>query len=63
MTRQQDTHIRPSRHSTDEVDEKLRQVERNVDAADGASSPAIPPIERLDDDGKPVSDTPRNPRM
>ena len=58
MTQQQTAHIEPSRHSTKEVDEKLRRVERNIDSHDGAGSPAIKPIKDLDGDGKPVSDVP-----
>ncbi len=49
-------HIEPSKHSTDEVDEKLRQVEGNVDVSIGAGSPAIKPITELDEDGKPIND-------
>ncbi len=57
-----DSHIEPSRHTTDEVDEFLRHVEANVDVAKGAGSPAIKPIEELSDDGKPANDQPRNPK-
>lgn len=63
MTRQQPAHIEPSEHSTEEVDEKLRQVEGNVDINRGAGSPAIKPNKDLRDDGKPATDTPENPRM
>jgi hypothetical protein len=64
MTQPQNTaHIEPSEHSTKEVDEKLRQVEREVARRDGAGSPAIKPNKELDDDGKPLSDEPRNPRL
>lgn len=58
MTQQETAHIEPSRHSTKEVDEKLRQVERNIDSRDGAGSPAIKPIKDPGDDGKPVTDLP-----
>ena len=63
MTRQNPAHIEPSRHSTDEVDEFLRQVEDKVDDAPGAGSPAIKPNKDLRDDGTPVTDTPKNPRL
>lgn len=62
MTQQEAAHIEPSKHSTDEVDEKLRQVERKIDLADGAGSPAIKPNLELGEDGKPLTDTPKNPR-
>jgi len=58
MTQLQTAHIESSRHSTKEVDEKLRQVERNIDSRDGAGSPAIKPNKDLDGDGKPVVDGP-----
>lgn len=60
MTQQQTAHIEQSRHSTKEVDEKLRQVERNIDRRDGAGSPAIKPVKGLDGDGKPVTDVRKN---
>ena len=63
MTRHQPAHIEPSEHSTDEVDEKLRQIEGNVDITRGAGSPVIKPNKDLRDDGKPATDTPENPRM
>ena len=63
MTRQNPAHIEPSKHSTDEVDEFLREVEDKVDDAPGAGSPAIKPNKNLRDDGTPVSDTPKNPRL
>jgi hypothetical protein len=63
MTRQNPAHIEPSEHSTKEVDEKLRQVEGNVDPAQGAGSPAIKPNKDLREDGKPDTETPENPRM
>lgn len=63
MTSEQTAHIKPSKHSTDEVDEFLDLVEGNVDEAPGAGSPAIMPTTDLDDDGKPISDTPKNPKI
>jgi hypothetical protein len=62
MTQQQPAHIEPSKHSTDEVDAFLRQVEGNVDTSKGAGSPAIKPNTNLRDDGKPDTDRPPNPR-
>ena len=59
MTQEQTAHIEPSRHSTKEVDDKLRQVERNIDGREGAGSPAIKPNKDLDDDGKPVIEGPK----
>ena len=53
MTPEPSSHIEPSFHSTDEVDQKLRDVERNVEAAPGAGSPAIKPNTGLGEDGKP----------
>ena len=55
MKPQQTAHIEPSEHSTKEVDEKLRQVEREVESRDGAGSPAIKPNKELDRDGKPLT--------
>ncbi len=63
MTREQTAHIQPSKHSTDQVDDFLDMVEDNIDAADGAGSAAIMPRTDLDVDGRPISDTPKNPRM
>ena len=63
MTREQPAHIQPSKHSTDQVDEFLDMVEDNVNATDGAGSAAIMPRTDLDIDGRPISDTPKNPRM
>ena len=60
MTSEQTAHIKPSKHSTDEVDEFLDMVEDNVDHTPGAGSSAIMPNTNLDDDGKPISDTPKN---
>lgn len=51
-----DTHIEPSRHSTDEVDEKLRRTEDIVDGLPGAGSPAIKPISDPPDDIPPPDD-------
>lgn len=55
------SHIEPSEHSTENVDEFLRHVEKNVDAAEGAGSPAIKPNKELDADGKPVTDGSKTP--
>jgi hypothetical protein len=63
MTSEKTAHIKPSKHSTDEVDEFLNMVEGNVDDAPDAGSPAIMPTTDLDDDGKPISDTPKNPKI
>jgi hypothetical protein len=63
MTREKTAHIEPSKHSTDEVDEFLERVEDNVDDAPGAGSPAIKPNPNLDDDGKPTTDAPKNPKI
>jgi len=63
MTSEKTAHIEPSKHSTDEVDEFLDMVETNVDAAPGAGSPAIMPDTHLDDNGKPTTDTPKNPKI
>ncbi len=53
-------HIEPSKHSTEQVDEFLRQVEDNVDTSNGAGSPAIKPNKNLGEDGKPCTDTQEN---
>jgi hypothetical protein len=58
MTESHISHIEPSRHSTAEVDQKLRDVERRIDAADGAGSPAIKPNTALGADGKPLVEAP-----
>ena len=63
MTSEQTAHIRPSKHSTDEVDEFLDMVEGNVDVSKGSGSPAIMPNMDLDDEGKPISDTPKSPKI
>jgi hypothetical protein len=63
MTTQHTSHIEPSEHSTDQVDEKLRGVEKKIDAEQGAGSPATKPNKDLRPDGKPVTDMPENPRM
>ena len=53
----------PSKHSTKQVDEFLKKVQANVDDIPGAGSPAIMPDTNLDDDGKPTTDTPKNPKI
>lgn len=63
MTRDQSAHIQPSKHSTEQVDEFLDMVEDNVDHTEGAGSPAIMPRTDLGVDGRPLSDTPKNPKM
>lgn len=50
------SHIEPSKHSTDEVDEFLRHIEKNVDDAEGAGSPAIKPDKALVENAKPIED-------
>ena len=62
MTQTEPAHTEPSRHSTEQVDEDLRHVERNVDAAPGAGSPAIKPNTALGESGKPLNNTPENER-
>ncbi len=52
----QHSHIEPSKHSTDEVDEFLRHTEKHIDEAEGAGSPAIKPNPDLDGEGKPIFD-------
>ena len=51
-----DSHIEPSKHSTEEVDEHLRQVEKNIDDAEGAGSPAIKPDKAVVSNAKPIED-------
>jgi hypothetical protein len=63
MTHEKTAHIEPSKHSTEEVDGFLNMVEANVDDTPGAGSPAIMPNTNLDDDGKPATNTPRNPKI
>jgi hypothetical protein len=63
MTSEPKARIEPSRHSTEEVDEFLAEVQGNVDATPGAGSPAIKPRTDLGDDGKPATDSPKNPRI
>jgi hypothetical protein len=53
----------PSKHSTKQVDEFLNTVQANVDDIPGAGSPAIMPNKNLNDDGKPTTDTPKNPKI
>lgn len=60
MTSEPTARIEPSKHSTEEVDEFLAEVQDNVDATPGAGSPAIKPKTDLDDDGKPAADSPKN---
>lgn len=60
MTQALTAHIEPSAHSTEQVDDKLRQVEHNNDAVPGAGSPAIKPNTALGEDGKPLNDKPEN---
>jgi len=62
MTEAVTAHIEPSRHSTPQVDEKLREVENKIDHAAGAGSPAIKPNKALGEDGKPTTDTQKNER-
>lgn len=65
MTHQDSAHIEPSKHSTREVDEFLRQVEANVDGSLGSGLPAIIKPNRDQDqgeDGKPDNETRKNPR-
>ena len=63
MTLEKTAHVQPSKHSTDQVDAFLDMVEDNIDDAPGAGSPAIMPNTDLDDDGKPGTDTPKNPSI
>ncbi|MDO8777139.1 MAG: hypothetical protein Q7K57_52195 [Burkholderiaceae bacterium] len=63
MTHEQPAHIKPSRHSTDEVDEFLDMVEDNIEDTPDAGSPAIMPNTALDEDGKPATDAPKNPKI
>lgn len=63
MNPTESSHVEPSEHTTDEVDEKLRQVEGNIDPDQGAGSPAIKPNKDLREDGKPDNGLPENPRM
>ena len=60
MTAQPTSHIEPSKHSTDEVDDFLDMVEDNIDSVPGAGSPAIKPNKDLDEDGKPATETQDN---
>lgn len=60
---QHDAHIQPSRHTTQQVDDKLDRVEDRVTDQPGAGSPAIKPNKDLREDGKPAVDTPENPRL
>jgi len=62
MNQPENAHIEPSKHSTDEVDEKLREVERKISEAPGAGAPTIKPID-LGSDGKPATETQANERI
>jgi hypothetical protein len=61
MTSKESAHTKPSKHTTDEVEEFLDMVEDNIEDTAGAGSPAIMPNTDLDDDGKPVTGAPKNP--
>lgn len=63
MTSKQSAHKDTSKHTTDEVEEFLDMVEDNIEETTGAGSPAIMPNKDLDDDGKPATDTPKNPKI
>lgn len=39
------------------------RVGENVDVSRGAGSPAIKPNKDLNEDGTPITDTPKNPRL
>jgi hypothetical protein len=54
-------HIEPSKHTTDEVDELLRHIEKNVDNAEGAGSPAIKPDKAVVNSAKPTEDRSKPP--
>ena len=60
MKTQPSSHIEPSEHSTDEVDDFLDRVEDNIDSTPGAGSPAIKPNKALGEDGKPETQTQDN---
>jgi len=45
------------------LDDFLDMVEDNIEQAPGAGSPAVKPRTDLDVDGRPISDTPKNPRI
>lgn len=60
MKPQPASHIEPSEHSTDEVDDFLDMVEDNIERLPGAGSPAIKPNKDLGDDGKPKTETQNN---
>ncbi len=60
MKPQPASHIEPSEHSTDEVDDFLDMVEDNIERVPGAGSPAIKPNKELGEDGKPKTKTQRN---
>ena len=50
------SHAEPAKHSTRQVDEKLKEVEHKIERAPGAGSPAIKPNEELDNKGLPAND-------
>jgi hypothetical protein len=62
MTTQPASHIEPSKHSTTQVDEFLDMVEGNIESAPGAGSPAVKPVKDVDEEGKPATDGPNDPR-
>lgn len=55
-------HIEHSEHSTPQVDYFLDEVDATAHQG-GGGSPAIKPNKDLGEDGKPLVDTPHNPRM
>ena len=57
MTPLSPARIEPSKHATAFVDEKLRRVERQVDAMPSAGSPAIKPNTALGENALPENDT------
>ena len=63
LTQTMPEHIEPSKHFTAQVDEKLRQVEPDVDAMSGAESLAIKPNTALGENDKAPNDTPVNERV
>jgi hypothetical protein len=50
------SHIEPSKHSTDDTDELLRHIEKNIANAKGAGSPAIKPDKAVVENSKPIED-------
>lgn len=55
------SHIEPSKHSTKEVDEHLRTIEKNIEDAEGAGSPAIKPDKAVVSNAKPIEDHSKTP--